>query len=596
MPSSYPTSLDNIAINKTDITVMTGDHPTHHNDIADAVNKIEAELGTLPSRSYATVRARLDASWVDAKAVGATGDGATNDTAALQAAIAEVPASGGTLFVPTGVYLVDAASLTLKSNLRIVGAGMSASTIKLRNGANGRLISYEGAAIQDVFIENIGFDGNMVNQSDGANRDARSGLFLRQVHRAAILRCRLTNFRSGAAVRMYACDDMLIAGNDFTGNGMRVYTTGSHTLPQGTITISTAGGLPDTTGWASPSGKILVGTAQIVTYTGKTATTFTGCTGGTGTFAAGTVCVPVTNDANNFVLICDATFCGSSRRYRAIGNRYYSNTDTGTAMDGVVQSVVIGNHYESNGLGVGIGFSNTETGGTADCCEDIVVNGNVIIGPNYTSVESQGIKSAAFGNPGEGGGANNRALVISDNIIRLCDRALWIDDTDDSLIANNILKDKGGPNGHLLLLATSATDVNRLRVTNNRFKNTTNRGISFDAGTVTDITIEENEFHTDVVTAIGGTIPATAKIRNNRGYNPQGVISLTPPATGVAYTAGPTPEVLYVRGGTVTSITKNGRSIALLTNTSIPITIDLDPGEQVIFNYSGTMTIERDRR
>jgi hypothetical protein len=55
-------------------------------------------------------------------------------------------------------------------------------------------------------------------------------------------------------------------------------------LPQGTINVS------DTTEFAS-SGTIYVqltsGQYQTITYTGKTATTFTGCTGGTGTLATG---------------------------------------------------------------------------------------------------------------------------------------------------------------------------------------------------------------------------------------------------------------------------------------------------------------------
>jgi hypothetical protein len=39
---------------------MTTTHPADHNDANDALNKIEAELGTNPSGSLATVAARLD--------------------------------------------------------------------------------------------------------------------------------------------------------------------------------------------------------------------------------------------------------------------------------------------------------------------------------------------------------------------------------------------------------------------------------------------------------------------------------------------------------------------------------------------------------
>ncbi|HWT24546.1 MAG TPA: hypothetical protein VN213_13655 [Solirubrobacteraceae bacterium] len=61
MASAYPGALDSLATNKADATAAPTDHPAHHNDLADAVNKIETELGTNPSGSAADVKTRLDA-------------------------------------------------------------------------------------------------------------------------------------------------------------------------------------------------------------------------------------------------------------------------------------------------------------------------------------------------------------------------------------------------------------------------------------------------------------------------------------------------------------------------------------------------------
>jgi uncharacterized phage protein gp47/JayE len=58
-------------------------------------------------------------------------------------------------------------------------------------------------------------------------------------------------------------------------------TTGSHTLPVATINVVSATSLPT-------SGTVVMG-GQTVTYTGKTGTTLTGATGGTGVIAAGTL-------------------------------------------------------------------------------------------------------------------------------------------------------------------------------------------------------------------------------------------------------------------------------------------------------------------
>lgn len=71
MPSVFPNSIDSLATNKQDdvdsvtgvdlgTTTNVGDHAQHHNDLADAVNKIEGELGTTPSGDRATVSERLD--------------------------------------------------------------------------------------------------------------------------------------------------------------------------------------------------------------------------------------------------------------------------------------------------------------------------------------------------------------------------------------------------------------------------------------------------------------------------------------------------------------------------------------------------------
>jgi hypothetical protein len=59
MASVYPGSLDNFATNRADATTMATTHKDDHNNANDAINKIEAELGTSPSGASATVAARF---------------------------------------------------------------------------------------------------------------------------------------------------------------------------------------------------------------------------------------------------------------------------------------------------------------------------------------------------------------------------------------------------------------------------------------------------------------------------------------------------------------------------------------------------------
>jgi hypothetical protein len=61
MASTYPTTLDTWVTNYTDATTSAATHATIHNNINDAVNKIEAELGTLPKGSFTNIANRLNA-------------------------------------------------------------------------------------------------------------------------------------------------------------------------------------------------------------------------------------------------------------------------------------------------------------------------------------------------------------------------------------------------------------------------------------------------------------------------------------------------------------------------------------------------------
>jgi hypothetical protein len=60
MASAYPAALDSFATNRADGTANATTQAADHNNYADAINKAEAELGTNPSGSDATVAARLD--------------------------------------------------------------------------------------------------------------------------------------------------------------------------------------------------------------------------------------------------------------------------------------------------------------------------------------------------------------------------------------------------------------------------------------------------------------------------------------------------------------------------------------------------------
>lgn len=70
MASAYPGALDTFATNKANATATTTDHPAHHNDLADAVNKIEAQLGV-----NAGTWANYSVTWTADSSAPSLGDG-----------------------------------------------------------------------------------------------------------------------------------------------------------------------------------------------------------------------------------------------------------------------------------------------------------------------------------------------------------------------------------------------------------------------------------------------------------------------------------------------------------------------------------------
>ena len=78
--------------------------------------------------------------------------------------------------------------------------------------------------------------------------------------------------------------------------------------------------------------------------------------------------------------------------------------------------------------------------------------------------------------------------------------------------------------------------------------------------------------------------------RNNRGYNPVGLASITVGASPFTYTAGGSPETVYISGGTVSDISKGGTTIFTDTGHSI----ELEPHESIVITYSAAPTMIKD--
>ena len=89
---------------------------------------------------------------VSVKTYGAVGDGVANDTTAFTDAHTALPASGGTIIIPPGTYLINPTIFTKSVVLR--GEGTSASVLK-SSISTGDLITFKGAK---SWAYDVGFD------------------------------------------------------------------------------------------------------------------------------------------------------------------------------------------------------------------------------------------------------------------------------------------------------------------------------------------------------------------------------------------------------------------------------------------------------
>ncbi len=192
----------------------------------------------------------------NARIYGAVGDGVTDDHAAIQAAInAAYTAGGGTIYLPTGTYLLGAALAVNASGISIVGAEWS-SVLKLASSVNDYAIKFSpGAGLITIGCSNFTIDGNATAQTSGGciygagavqcsfdrmhfmhAYDACLWLYQNTSsgfgHHNRITRCLFDNLNSvnsanQQGIRLQSNDENYIAFNDFENWGGSSGTPGS---------------------------------------------------------------------------------------------------------------------------------------------------------------------------------------------------------------------------------------------------------------------------------------------------------------------------------------------------------------------------------
>ena len=193
---------------------------------------------------------------------GAVGDGTTNDASAIQSAISYVSAvGGGTVAFPPGTYGVGT-TVTIPSNVRLLGAGAGQSTIKalsslaLTSSMLQNATGDTGAGVRvdtGITLEHLTFDGSGRTYpawDQGTNPATYGGLT------QANARGSLVRFYSAINTRVLACEfkshqsltltlagglNDLVQGCTFSGNGkvddISPCIYGNHSFPNSTPAV-----------------------------------------------------------------------------------------------------------------------------------------------------------------------------------------------------------------------------------------------------------------------------------------------------------------------------------------------------------------------
>ena len=192
----------------------------------------------------------------------------------------------------------------------------------------------------------------------------------------------------------------------------------------------------------------------------------------------------------------------------------------------------------------------------------------------------------------------HQVLVQGNTCFKNDQYGMWLTwfSNDNSIVGNiSLLNSQAAPNAYSDIYLESRSNQNIIQANSCKPRGTHNGetpskyGIEIDdchdnLVVGNDLYDETYSFKTAALYNLGTNI-----IKNNRGYNPVGISSITVGASPYTYTAGASPETVYVSGGTVTSITKSGNNFGLTSGA-----FNLEPYESIVVTYTVKPTMYKD--
>lgn len=521
---------------------------------------------------------------VNVVAFGAVGDGVNDDTLSIQAAITATSAKGGTVYLPAGTYKVTSA-LTPLSKVRIQGAGSGVTTVA---GSGSQFSIFQnlatvGSPLTDVEICDMTIDGTNVGFTSLS--PAIKGIYIQYVKRLKLHGLYVYNTWATGIGTDFLVDSQIdrcvvdncgvrgVAAGMGTGcNGIGI-GTGAYAIEDWVVSNCVA-----TT--CGNNGLMLEDQFQTIRSAGNT---FSNCLSIGCKFG-------YRNSGSNS---CSFENCWAINTVRE--GFTVTTGDVGTLATAFnPQKVTLSSCYSiSSGSGGSFdGFLVTDAKATPDgTLSEIVFDNCRSIGSGEHGFQVKNATNIALNNCQANNNNNHGILAFSSNSAAPFNNLT----INGGKFYNNNLPGTNSSDGVRMGSSGSGTmdgaKVSNIQSFDNQSVKTQRYGVSV-TGTITNSDISSNNIRNNNTSAFNIATPSTSLIlRNNVGYNPIGQASISVTASPFTYTAGNSPEDVFITGGTVSLIVKGATTLAAATN----FPVHLEPNQSVVVTYSAAPTMVTDK-
>ncbi len=554
------------------------------------------------------------------KTYGATGNGSTSDTTAINVAISCVSArGGGILYFPPGVY-ISTFAIIAKSSVTLMGDDKYASVISLPqsniNPMDFSMIENNGT-LSKFSMKNIGIRGNRsfqtTNFTNGSSDGYGVGFFSGPINDVEFDNIYVSSFgsttfptSSGGGILIVPvgadsrCNDIRCTNSIFRNNSK----IGGFYIDPSEATLG--GGknyyINDNTIYGSGGNNN--GLYVLGGYLGA----------GTSNYFVENVQI----NRNQFYMEANLDACIEINGVRGftINENNAVMTSSGVC-NFLIRSDVKNGSFSNNNI---VSYSSDTTKpsialvafSNGEYQDNIVVDGNTVIlstantnvfkiqkGSRRIKFSNNVVSSTATISPVSsvlGVGEASDVDIFNNTFENITNGIVISDGTFPSTsrirIKNNSWNNSGGSAAAQISTTGGTISVTYLHVEDNTVTNpkSTSGGAAFASLAVSANTgnIIRNNKVFGGLSVIDSTVPWSS-IQNNLGYNPVGPSAITVGASPFTYTAGVTPETVYIQGGTVSNITIGGTSVAVAS----PSQVQLPSGVAVVVTYTGTPTMVR---